>query len=157
MPRYRHRPNYNDLSEHWPITKVEIEVIPHLAQRYDTCGDWFRVVDEHGKATLRVFASRLDKEIDPYNYMAMCVAYHELGEALACIANDISEKDVDDWDLNYEGEDPGNDDNCPYVHQHRWATTIEKSLLVAMNILWSSYERAIAMLPKPWRHDKTKV
>lgn len=148
MAKKRPRPLYHDLEKPVRIHRVVIEVIPHLAQRYDTCGDWFRTVDD-GKATLHIYASRLGKDIDPYNYMAMCVAYHELGEALACIANNITEVEVDGWDMTYPGGDPGDDDKCPYVHQHRWATNIEKSLVVAMNLLWSKYEKAIARLWKP--------
>jgi hypothetical protein len=133
-----------------PIKKVVIEVIPHLAQRYETCGDWFRTVDD-GKATLHVYVSKLGKDIDPYNFMAMCVAYHELGEALACIANDITEETVDEWDNNYKGDgEPGEDPKCPYVHQHNWATTIEKGLLVAMGLVWPTYEKAIERL---WKHN----
>lgn len=147
MKNSKPKVNYLDLERMWPITKVVIEVIPHLAQRYETCGDWFRTIDTSGKATLHVYASNLG-DADPYNYMSMCIAYHELGEALACLANNINEKVVDDWDFNYKGDDPGNDAKCPYTQQHRWATGIEKSLLVAMGIFWATYERAINRLFK---------
>jgi len=38
------RINYRDLEKMVPIDKIIIEVVPHLTQRYDTCGDWFRTV-----------------------------------------------------------------------------------------------------------------
>lgn len=154
MGKKRLQPDYRDLTDNVPITKVVIEVIPHLAQRYETCGDWFRTVDK-GKATLHVLASRLESDLDPYNYMAMCVAYHELGEALSCIANGITEQVVDEWDNNFVAKDPddepGDDDRCPYGQQHRWATKVEKQLVVAMNFMWSNYAKAIARL---WSREK---
>ena len=141
----RYRPH--NLEKLTPIDKVVIEVIPHGTQRYETCGDWFRTTFK-GHTTLRVFASKLNPKDDPYNFMAMCVAYHELGEALACIANNITEHEVDNWDLNYPGDDPGDDDDCPYVAQHRIATNIERTLVTAMGLFWSQYEKAIGRLFK---------
>lgn len=149
MSKRRPKIHYKDLppdAPMSPITQVVIEVIPHLTQRYDTAGDWFRTVDDKGKATLHIYVSKLGKDIDPYNFMAMCVAYHELGEALACIANNINERAVDDWDLHYNGKvhnEPGNDPDCPYVYQHQMANTIEISLLNAMGISWPKYEEAL--------------
>jgi hypothetical protein len=131
-----------------PITKVVIEVIPHLAQRYETCGDWFRTID-NGKATLRIYCSKLGSDIDPFNLMSLCVGYHELSEALACIANGIKEKDVDEFDMNYHGNgEPGDCPEAPYVHQHNWASGVEKQLLVMMGFFWSTYEKAINRLFK---------
>lgn len=140
--------NYRDLEKMSPITKVVIEVIPHLAQRYETCGDWYRTVDNRGHATLHIFASKLDPEIDPHNLMSLCVGYHELSEALACIANNIIERDVDEFDFAYRGDDPGGDPKAPYVHQHNFAMAQEKHLLVAMGFFWSIYEKAINRLFK---------
>jgi len=131
-----------------PITKVIIEVVPHLTQRYETCGDWFRTVETNTNATLHIRASKLGKDIDPYNLMALCVGYHELTEALACIANNIGEKTVDEWDMNYTGDDPGADEKCPYGPQHRFASIVEQKLLIAMGFFWSHYEKAIARLWK---------
>lgn len=149
MSTTRQRPKirYQDLGGPAPIIRIEIEVIPHLAQRYETCGDWFRTIDKNGNATLHIYASKLAKDTDPFNYMALCVGSHELHEALACIANGIYEVEVDKWDMDHkDDDDPGDNDLCPYVHQHRWASRIEQQLVVAMNIMWSTYEKAIARL-----------
>lgn len=141
--------NYNDLKNLVPITKVIIEVIPHNVHRYETCGDWYRTV-ENGKATLHVYASKLGEDIDPWNLMSLCVGYHELSEALACIANNIHEADVDKFDMNWKGrgDEPGNDPEAPYVHQHNFASAQETGLLTAMGFFWSVYEKAIDRLFK---------
>lgn len=148
MKNKGYKVDYRRLEKMIPITKIVIEVIPHGTQRYETCGDWFRTVIKD-EATLHVLCSKLDPSIDPNNLMALCVGYHELTEALACLANGVFERDVDEFDLKWEGPgEPGESRRAPYHNQHLFAMVQEKRLLVGMGFFWSVYEKTINKLFK---------
>jgi hypothetical protein len=145
-----------------PIGRVVIELIDHKDQRYETAGDWYReqpipvdqweTICETGECCLTIRASRLRH--DPNNFFALAVAYHELGEALACIANGIDEQIVDHFDVNYRGHgEPGDDPKSPYARYHNFASACEGILIGAMGLSWGLYEKAINNLPK-WRKKK---
>lgn len=153
-----------------PIGRVVIELIDHKDQRYETAGDWYRqkpygtILDSRSfpprtyllrkpdECDLIVRASRLKN--DPDNYFALCVAYHEFGEALACIANGIDEEAVDKFDTHYKSDgEPGDDPRAPYSRQHNFASACEAILIGAMGLSWGLYEKAIDSLPK-WRKKK---
>jgi hypothetical protein len=135
----------------YKINKISIHVIDHQSQRYETAGDWQLYpgsVDEEGDY-LTIRASRLKD--DPNNFFALAVAYHELGEALGCIANGVTQKQVDDFDLKFKGKgEPGDDPKSPYQLYHGFATACERILIGAMGLSWGMYEKAINSLPK-WR------
>lgn len=138
-----------------PIGRVVIELIDHQDQRYETAGDWYRevTVDEKGlfekECILRVRVSRLRN--DPQNLFSLAVAYHELGEAIACIANGIDESQVDEFDKSFRGKgEPGDDHRAPYARYHNFASACESILVGAMGLSWGLYEKAIDSLPK-WR------
>jgi hypothetical protein len=148
-----------------PIGRVIIDLIPHSDQRYETAGDWFRR-NRHddpsnleprrwlqdGECILHVRASRLKG--DDENLFALAVAYHELGEAIACIANGITEDEVDRFDNDYKGHgEPGDDPKSPYARYHNFASACEGILIGAMGLSWGLYEKAIESLPK-WRKKK---
>lgn len=129
-----------------PIKRINIEVIPHLTQRYETAGDWW--VDN--KNTLQIRASKLDETIDPNNFMSLSVAFHELAEALGCFANGIPQEAVDAFDLKWKGKgEPGDSPDSPYHRYHNFASACEGILIGAMNICWGTYEKAIDKLV--WR------
>jgi hypothetical protein len=144
-----------------PSGRVVIELIDHKQQRYETAGDWFRLSGDEQIlsetfvdpcCTLLVRASKLKG--DPNNFFALAVAYHELGEALACIANDIDEHAVDEFDTHYKSDgEPGDDPRAPYTKQHGLATACERILIGAMGLSWGLYEKAIDSLPK-WKKKK---
>lgn len=129
-----------------PLDHVTIYIIDHDKQRYETAGDWILLDDNVGQS-LAIFTSKLKN--DPNNLMALAVAYHELGEALGCLANGITQKQVDDFDMNYRGKgERGDDPNCPYQAYHGFATACERILIHAMGLSWGVYEKAIDSLPK---------
>jgi len=134
-----------------PIKKIVIEIVPHLTQRYDTAGDWYLDKDP---SILHIRASRLDKDLDPNNWFSICVAYHELTEALSCLANNISDKEVDEFDMNFKGDgEPGDNINCPYNTQHAFASEQEKRLLDSLDVPnHNSFEMAIDSLPTWSKH-----
>jgi hypothetical protein len=144
-----------------PIGRVVIELIDHKDQRYETSGDWFRLQNtldwkhpylRKDECILVIRASRLTH--DPENLFALAVAYHELGEALACLANGIDEHAVDHFDVNFKGKgEPGDSPHAPYARQHNFASACEAILIGAMGLSWGLYEKAIESLPK-WRKKK---
>jgi hypothetical protein len=147
--------NRPEPSKFGPIGQVIINIIPHKNQRYDTAGDWYRkrfTSIFRDESVLFIHTSRLPN--DPDNFYALAVAYHELSEALACIANGITETDVDQFDVDFKGKgEPGDDPRSPYRKQHFAATICEMTLIAAMNKSWSAYNKAIDALPK-WRKPK---
>lgn len=146
-----------------PIGRVVIELIDHQDQRYETVGDWYRQthfdvlrdlipLKRDDECDLHIRASRLHS--DPDNLFALAVAYHELGEALACIANGVDESVVDAFDKTYRGSgEPGDDPKSPYRQFHNFASACESILIGAMGLSWGVYEKAVDSLPK-WRKGK---
>jgi hypothetical protein len=161
-PDPRKRSDAEIIARLGPIGRVVIELIDHQDQRYETAGDWYRsprsVMNDlydkmrENECTLVVRASRLRD--DRGNFFALAVAYHELGEALACIANGVTEKEVDEFDVDFVGKgEPGDDPRSPYTRFHGYATACERILIGAMDLSWGVYERAINALPV-WRKRK---
>ena len=101
--------------------KVSIETIPHEAQRYATQGDWRFNADQD---VLEISVSIMGdwrKEAE--------VAVHELVEALLCRSRGITTKEVDDFDMTYEGDgEPGDDPQAPYHREHKIALIAERIL-----------------------------
>lgn len=120
--------------------RITIETIPHAEQRYDTVGDW-----EHQRSVtsdhLRIRVSKLGdwrKE--------MCIAIHELTEALICIHQNIPQVDVDYFDMRGPGaalDEPGDDPRAPYHKAHMLAGVPEALLMAALDITPDEYEKAI--------------
>lgn len=123
--------------------KIVIKTIPHQDQRYDTVGDW--TIEEDG-FTIRI--SDLGNI-----YEEVCVAVHELCEMMLCFKREISQYDVDKFDIEFESNrkpgdfsEPGDDPTAPYYKEHCFATTIEQMLAAEFRINWSVYEAKINSL-----------
>lgn len=143
--------------------KIVIETIPHKAQRYETCGDWF--FDAEGTLQVRV------SDLADYRKEAM-IGIHEAIEALLCRANKIKQSDVDKFDNEYEerraaflaerdaawgrrywegshiteNSEPGDHPAAPYRKEHCFATSVERMLCAAFGMSWSEYEEAVLAL-----------
>lgn len=124
--------------------RIVVEVIPHDQQRYPTCGDW----QLKNPDTLYVYVS----ETGNRNFNAL-VAIHEVCEAVLCLAQGISAKDVDKFDIAYEanrivGDDsePGDDSDAPYKRQHCFATGIERLVAAELGVDWKTYEETLNAL-----------
>jgi hypothetical protein len=129
------------------IKKITIEVIPHLAQRYNTIGDWQFERDSEGKATaLNVKVSDLDDQ----EYFIL-IGLHEAIEALLCETKGVKESEVDEFDMNWNPQrvhwntdrkplEPGEDYNAPYYEQHQIASGIERLIAARMWVNWARYE-----------------
>jgi hypothetical protein len=123
-----------------PITKIDIQVIDHTAQRYDTSGDWWFEPD----GTLHLAVSKMS---DPR--YALLVAMHELTEALLCHHAGITTEQVDTWDIGEGGEldEPGDDPRAPYHEQHVAAMFVERWMADKFGVDWTAYAEAFDDLP----------
>jgi hypothetical protein len=137
--------------------RVMIWPVDHSAQQYDTCGDWYR-----SNQTLHINVSRL-----PDRREMFLVAIHELVEAFLCECVGITEQQVDEFDLKFERkkscgdsglnsnpcEEPGDDSQAPYYHQHQIATGIERILAAEVGVDWPTYEKHINELTQETPYD----
>ena len=115
--------------------KIISLTIPHKKQRYNTCGDWY---EKKG------WQIRVSKMKDwRYNVL---VAFHELIEMTLCKYRHVSEKKVTDFDIKFEGDDPGRDKNAPYHNEHMFAEKLEKQLAKELGVDWDKYDKTVCEL-----------
>lgn len=124
-------------------SNVDIKAIPHHQHRYPTCGDWW-----FDGESLQI---RVSQELPPESQHL--VSLHEYAEAIMCTANGVTQKQVDDFDMNFEANrkpddesEPGDQLTAPYNRQHRLATAIETVLAAQMGVGWLEHEKAIGEL-----------
>ena len=128
--------------------KITIEVIPHLTQRYNTCGDW--KIDSEGNINIKI--SEMPKT-GPKGEMA--VALHELTEVMLCILRGITQREVDEFDLTYDGNDePGDDPEAPYCQEHSVATGIERIFASEAGIVWKNYEAELNQMTEDYNEQR---
>jgi hypothetical protein len=129
------------------LKKIQIEIIPHSSQRYQTCGDWF--LDENGVMQVRI--SNLGTEIE--NFM---VAIHEVIELVLLRNKGITDKDIDKFDFEFEervkrgeagrNDEPGFASDSPYLQEHTLATSVELQMCALAKINWNEYSTKIENL-----------
>ena len=125
---------------------VQMNVIPHQQQRYDTAGDWQLDVE---KDTLVINISFLGDW-----KMEACLGIHELIEAIRCMADRVDQNLVDQWDLNFKGKgEPGDDPAAPYHRQHVQASIVERTLARQLGVDWQRYEQKLEELN--YEHEAT--
>jgi len=122
---------------------IFVKAIPHSQQRYPTCGDWWF---EDGTLQIRV-----SEEMSWQSQQL--VVLHELAEVMMCQANGISQKQVDEFDMNFEANrkpddesEPGDSPQAPYQKQHNIATGIERIVCAQMGLAWSDHEADVNKL-----------
>jgi hypothetical protein len=94
--------------------------------RYDTCGDWF--TDENGDFVIQVTEFDVTPNVPASiaSPEAFLIALHELVEWRLCMAANITQAEVDDFDKSFNGDgEPGDDVTAPYRDQHRKAMIAE--------------------------------
>lgn len=129
------------------MKKIIIKTIPDDHQRYNTVGDYY--TDENGN---RIFAV---SDMDNWKYEFL-VVLHELVESALCQDRKISDKQIDEFDIDFEEkrEDnpdvgfPGDDPTAPYFKEHQFATRIEKMMAEELNVDWNKYDGLIAKLDR---------
>lgn len=134
---------------------INVKVIPHSEQRYETVGDWwFTGLMIAGKFIAHDLTSleiRVSAMANPdYEFL---VAFHEQAEAMLCLKRGIKEEDVSTFDKLYEKSrpegdisEPGDNYLAPYRKEHFFATTVERLMAAELNIDWSEYDKAIQNL-----------
>jgi len=115
---------------------LQVEVVPHAEQRYNTVGDWIPGRPEEG-IPHRIIVSNTGSP----NADVGC-ALHELVEFWLCHQRGISEESVSAFDVAFEGEDPGADPEAPYHQEHMTATAIEHCFVAAMGLSIAEYNRS---------------
>lgn len=121
------------------IPKINIEIIPHNKQRYNTAGDYF--LDNRGIWQFRISEM---KNI----YYEMFVLIHELWEWLrVVIVKGIPEPIIAQFDKDHiEHPDPGTLKNAPYHKEHMESTSIEKFLIKKVKLNWKTYDKSFDKL-----------
>jgi hypothetical protein len=147
---------------------INVEIIPHDCQRYDTVGDWTFEAD----GTLNVNVSRITAlERAPVDVEELfgqhqthyrlipdveqtdsefLIAIHEIIEAYLCKKASVTQEQVDRWDMNWAnwrtstyGEnwprEPGEDPQAPYHVQHLIAQSIEMMLCAQLGLSWKEH------------------
>lgn len=127
------------------MLSIQIRTIPHTAQRYPTCGDWWWEDDGH---TLQVRVSVMGDW-----RWEFLVAVHELVEVFLCKLAGVNEAEVTYFDIMFEKEreegkhspdsEPGFDKRAPYRKQHRIATWVERFLALCLYVNWKDYNEII--------------
>ncbi len=104
-------------------------------QRYDTAGD-YQEFEDHIDIKIS------NQENDDYSF---AIAIHELIERHFNTKNGITEKQVDDFDMPYEGPyfDMGNGPKAPYHLNHLRAQIIERLLIDWLGHDWTVYDEQI--------------
>jgi hypothetical protein len=126
--------------------KINIETIPHKQQRYPTVGDWY---DEDGALQIKV------SEMGNPDYEFL-VALHELVEVWLCKKRGISQKAVDDFDMEFEKKrekslvsvtsEPGEEPDAPYQNEHLVACGVELTVAAALGVKLAEYDTAVNSL-----------
>ena len=118
---------------------ANIRAIPHQRHRYETVGDWYT---NKLTGTLDVKVSQMED----WRYEFL-VAVHELIEAGLCRHANVTENQVDRFDMRFTGEgEPGDSPLAPYYQQHQVATVIERDLCKLLGLEWDKYDEAVNSL-----------
>lgn len=127
------------------MIELHVRTIDHDSQRYDTVGDW---VYGNQPGEFHVTVSNMGNR--DYEF---CVAIHELVEAYLLRKRGVTQRQVDEFDNNFEAnrpdgniEEPGFDITAPYYKEHFFATGLEMLLAEKLNLNWQEYESTVNSL-----------
>jgi hypothetical protein len=137
------------------VVGVGIHTIEHKKHRYPTTGDWL-YDPSWGYVEVRTSRTADWRE-------SMCVAVHELIEALLCVQHGVDPKAVDEFDIAYEARraqgledeesEPGDDVTAPYYHQHQVAMVVERLLANELGLHWPTYNTNLGKLNEPLLYE----
>lgn len=119
---------------------IVIDTIAYEDQRYPTLGDWQFFKD--GSLYITV-AKCPDKRSE------ICIAVHELVEALLCQQDGVTQESVDAFDKDFEMRraaglvpdraEPGADEKCPCAKQHAVADIVERLVATNIGLSWNQH------------------
>lgn len=141
------------------IDCVDIRIIDHAKQRYDTCGDWFFSSIDGALRVLNIRVSKMRTDDETRNNkMEHLIAVHEYIEAVLCNYHGVTEKAVTEWDTEHqELEEPGAHIDAPYYREHMFATSIEMQMAQQLEIDWWDYDHAVKSLSIERYNDSDKT
>lgn len=118
----------------FPFKRINIQIIPHGCQRYNTYGDYW--IDEREALQIRV--SEFKNPDD-----ALYIAIHEIMEAWRCAKRGLDFKEIDDFDLaNQQSDDPGLLKCAPYHAEHMQSEVVERLLCHQDGRKWEDHYNA---------------
>lgn len=127
---------------------VNVKIIPHKKQRYNTIGDWF--YDANGNLQIRV------SEMSDGRFEQL-VEIHERIEVMLCEEAGVTQDMVDDFDIKWEKhrheseyDEPGDDPRAPYHEQHKTAMAVERMLAEKLGVDWEKYEAEMEELTESY-------
>ena len=117
--------------------KITIESIPYDRMRYPQWGDWYT---RHGVLNIKV--SNTEKDGEPISEdEKFLFAIHELVEYYLCKKHGVTEKQVDEFDMNIfptfglpEEFEAGDHPDAPYRKEHRAAMLIEHQVAAMLGM-----------------------
>lgn len=121
------------------MREIKIETIPGICQRYPTCGD-YREWPSH------TLVSITEQDDEDYEFL---ITIHELIEWYLTKKRGIREEDITDYDIAWEAshetkaDEPGNEEDCPYKKEHRFAENIERQIAHELGVDWEHYNKAL--------------
>ncbi len=125
------------------MKRIMAITVRHENQRYDTVGDYS---DMHGVTLFTI------SDMENAQYEAL-VLVHELVEKILVDARGISNKSIDDFDIQFEqNRDPGDesepgwDTSAPYHREHAFAEKIERLVAAELGVDWDAYDKTVTGL-----------
>jgi hypothetical protein len=132
------------------VSEINFKVIPQLAQRYETAGDYWQ--DHPLPSAPWQFRVSVMENPD-YEFL---VLIHELTEWYLTQRRGIEEPTIAAFDQAFEERrkrrevdqdaEPGDDPTAPYHREHVFATRVEKLVAEELGADWETYDRAILSL-----------
>ena len=138
-----------------PYHSIIAEKVQDADMPYDTVADWRMV----GFA-LTVKYVHLGDALFEY-----LLVHHEIDEAQICRMQGIEVSQVDEFDENFERKrpendmesEPGNESDAPYHFAHTTAEAMERTLALALGVVWGDYMKAIEDAFKRVRQNRRKA
>lgn len=118
---------------------IRIKTVPGIFQRYPTCGDY---QDQGDYISMTI----TEQGNEDHEFLIMV---HELIEWYIARKRGISEEQITDYDLEWEKKDtakadePGNEEDCIYRHEHRFAENVERLLAHELGLDWNTYNNSL--------------
>lgn len=106
-------------------------------QRYPTAGDYW---ENHDVVNINI----TEQDNEDYEFL---IAIHELVEFWITRKRDIKEEDITNYDLEWEkrnypkADEPGNEIDCIYKDEHRFAENIERQIAHEIGVDWEQYNK----------------
>lgn len=146
------------------LEPIDINVVDHKTQKYDTCGDYFIEITNQREISLAKSLHHLEvtpikklnvrvSKLGDWRYEALIVI-HELIEYFIVSHEGVQLETIDEFDRKFESvrtlmpdmigdQEPGDMTTAPYHQAHVFATNIERQIAIALNVDWDDYNEKV--------------